>query len=221
MTVDAVQVRAERRNGMCLLRISGDLDLITADVLGERVDARVQEMPGPVLVDLSGLTFIDAHGARVLDAVMRTLPEGRPVSVGCCPWRTRRVFDLLGLSLNYSQADCAADLRAKMPAATDRVPAVLRDARAARMEASARLAQLVDTSIRLASTMERADLIREQGRQTLAASRAARVIRDTTLAAGRGLRRTRNGVRLRRAHHTQDVFARQRPAVGLGPAAPQ
>ena len=184
MTVDAVQVRAERRNGTCLLRISGELDLITVDALGERADAAVQEVPGPVFVDLSGLTFVDAHAARVLDSVMRTLPEGRPVLVGCCPRGIRRTFGLLGLSLNYSQTDCAADLRGKMPAATDRVPGVLRDARAARMEASARLAQLADTSIRLASTMERADLIREQGRQALAASRAARATRETSLAAG-------------------------------------
>ncbi len=169
MTEDAVRVRAERRNGACLLRISGELDLITADALGARADAAVQDVPGPVLVDLSGLTFIDARAARALDAVMRTLPEGRPVSVRCCPRGIRRAFDLLGLSLNYKQAD---------------VPGILHDAREARLEAGTRLARLTDTGIRLASTIERAGLIREQGRQALAASRAARVIRENDVSHG-------------------------------------
>lgn len=67
-TEAAAQIRVERRGGACLLRISGELDLITADSLGERADAAVEQVPGPVLVDLAGLTFIDARAARALDA---------------------------------------------------------------------------------------------------------------------------------------------------------
>jgi hypothetical protein len=44
----------------------------------------------------------------------------------------------------------------------------------AKLDASGTLAELADTRIRLASTIERAGLIREQGRQTLARSRAGR-----------------------------------------------
>jgi hypothetical protein len=44
----------------------------------------------------------------------------------------------------------------------------------AKLDASGTLAELADTRIRLAGTIERAGLIREQGRQTLARSRASR-----------------------------------------------
>ena len=44
----------------------------------------------------------------------------------------------------------------------------------AKLDASGTLAKLADTRIRLASTIERAGLIREQGRQALASSRAGR-----------------------------------------------
>lgn len=174
MADDGVRVRAERWNGACLLRISGELDMTTADELGELADAAVLAVPGPVLVDLSGLTFIDAHAARVLNAVILTLPEGQPASVRSCPRSIRRALDLLGLSLDCPPAGYAADPQPELPALADRVRQARLNAREARLAASGTLARLTDTCIRVASTIERAGLIQEQGRQAQAASRAAR-----------------------------------------------
>ena len=67
MAADSVQVRALRRNGVCVLQIAGDLDTMGADAFAERADEAVRSLPWPVLVDLSGLTFIDARGARFVE----------------------------------------------------------------------------------------------------------------------------------------------------------
>lgn len=184
MIADGAQVRAERRNGACVLWISGDLDAMTADTLGERADAAVQGVPGSVLVDVSGLTFIDAHGARVLNAVIQTLPGQRQAAIRSCPRAVRRVLDLLGLSPGSTPAEHEAVPEPGMTALSDRVRRARFQAQEARLDASGTLARLTDTCIRLAGTLERADLTREQGRQTLAASRAAREDAARSLQAG-------------------------------------
>ena len=54
-------------------RISGELDMAEVGSLVERANAALRAMPVWVLVDLSGLTFIDVHGARALITLSRTL----------------------------------------------------------------------------------------------------------------------------------------------------
>jgi hypothetical protein len=127
-----------------------------------------------VLVDLSGLTFIDARGARVLDAVIRTLPGGRAASVRACPRHVRRILDILGLPLDGRTDGSPPVRRPGRPALVEEVRRARLQASEAKLDASGTLAELADTRIRLASTIERAGLIREQGRQTLARSRASR-----------------------------------------------
>jgi anti-anti-sigma factor len=174
VTADSVQVWAVRRNGACVLQIAGELDAVAADAFAERADAAVRALPWPVLVDLSGLTFIDARGARVLDAVIRTLPGGRPASVRACPRHVRRTLDMLGLPLDGRPARNPPVRRPGTPALVDEVRRARLHAGEAKLDASGTLAELADTRIRLAGTIERAGLVREQGRQTLARSRASR-----------------------------------------------
>lgn len=173
MISDGVQVQAERLHGACVLRISGELDLATADTLGERADAAVAGMPQPVLVDVSGLTFIDACGARALNAVIQTLPDGRLAALRSCPYGIRRILDILAL---FPGSPPAGHREVPDPGAT----ALSGRVRRARLEgvevtltASAIIAEVIDTCVRLAVTVERTALIREQGRRARAASRAA------------------------------------------------
>jgi hypothetical protein len=168
-----VQVSAVPSSGSCLLRIDGELDVLTADALAVRAAVAILGIPGPVLVDLSGLTFIDAHGARALDALILSPPDGRPTFVRRCPFGIRRVLNVLRLPLDYPAAVTAPGPAAAM-ALTNRVRDARLHASESRMDASATLALLADTLIRLASTRERTDLIREQARQTVARARAVR-----------------------------------------------
>lgn len=51
------------------VRVAGDVDLTTADEL-QRV-VRAQMEAGPVLLDLSAVSFMDSSGLRVLDDLVR------------------------------------------------------------------------------------------------------------------------------------------------------
>jgi hypothetical protein len=105
---------------------------------------------------------------------MRTLPGGRPASVRACPRHVRRILDILGLPLDGRPAACPPALRSGTPALVDEVRRARLHAGEAKLDASGTLAELADTRIRLAGTIERAGLVREQGRETLARSRAGR-----------------------------------------------
>jgi len=175
VATDGVQVWAAPRNGACVLRVAGELDVATtADALLARAAASVQAVPGPVLIDLSGLTFIDAHGARALSALIQTPLDGRAAAVRHCPLRIRRLLNVFRVPLDCPSAE---DMPARPTATTalaDQVQRARLRARESRLDASGTLARLTDTLIRLASTIERTDLIREQARSTVADSRAVR-----------------------------------------------
>ena len=171
MATDGVQVWAAPRNGACVLRVAGELDVATtADALVARAATSVRAVPGPVLIDLSGLTFIDAHGARALDALVRTPLDGRVAAVRHCPLRIRRLLNLYRVPL-----DCPPDEdRRAWQTATTALADQIRRASESKLDGGGTLAGLADALIRLASTIERSDLIREQARWTVADSRAAR-----------------------------------------------
>jgi anti-anti-sigma factor len=70
-------------DGGVLVRVSGELDASTASLL-EEAFAAVERLPdrGPILVDLSTLSFIDAHGVRALLALhQQARRAGRSLSV--------------------------------------------------------------------------------------------------------------------------------------------
>src|SRR5215469_4340693 len=92
---DQLKVHVESRNGTCTLRIAGELDCLEADGLPVRVIAAIGPTSGPLVVDLSGLTFIDAAGARALTHLIRTLPADRLTAVSLCTPAVRRVLDIL------------------------------------------------------------------------------------------------------------------------------
>jgi anti-anti-sigma regulatory factor len=170
-----VQVWAAPRNGACVLRVAGELDVATtADALVNRAAASVRAVPGPVLIDLSGLTFIDAHGARALDTLIRSPLDGRAAAVRHCPLRIRRLLTVFRVPLDCPSAEDNPARQTTTTALADQVRRARLRARESRLDASGTMARLTDTLIRLASTIERTDLIREQARSTVANSRAVR-----------------------------------------------
>jgi anti-anti-sigma factor len=64
-------ISADEQDGTLVLRLSGELDLVTEPLLGEalaRADGR------RVRIDLSGLAFMDSTGLRALLSASREVP---------------------------------------------------------------------------------------------------------------------------------------------------
>ncbi len=90
------EVTVERSGETATLVISGEVDLASAPGLREQfqlLDAR------NVVVDLSGVTFIDSTGLGVLVAALkRTREAGGQMTLRAPSRSTRKVLDITGLS---------------------------------------------------------------------------------------------------------------------------
>jgi anti-anti-sigma factor len=74
-TEDALAVRVEEHEGEPLLCLQGDLDLLTAPLLQQRIDELLGAGHNRLLVDADSLGFCDSTGLRVLISARRRLAE--------------------------------------------------------------------------------------------------------------------------------------------------
>jgi anti-sigma B factor antagonist len=96
--------------GVCLIRLSGDLDLDTSEIASEAVRVNVAPPTRIVLLDLSGVTFCSSSGLRVLVAAgseatahgieLRLVGAGRPV---------RRPMQVTGLDAQFLSFSTVAE----------------------------------------------------------------------------------------------------------------
>lgn len=96
MKAPPLKVRVRRNGRLCVLRVSGELDIATAASFAAQAAEALRIPPGQFVLDLSGLEFVDVRGARALAAVTCAVPAGCPVLVRSANSRVRRVLDLLG-----------------------------------------------------------------------------------------------------------------------------
>src|ERR687887_2045691 len=87
MAIIEFEARSERLvNGTCLVWVAGELDLHTAPELERALLAAATEAPGPVMVDLSGCTFLDSTALAILVEANRRLEANGGVKiVGAAP----------------------------------------------------------------------------------------------------------------------------------------
>lgn len=105
MTLEAVPAPG----GVRLLRVHGELDVVAADALTRDV-ARLTGGTGPLVLDLSLVTFFDSAGVRFVDRLARECDRtGWPFRV-VAPngTRARRVLDVVGLSAGLATHDVDA-----------------------------------------------------------------------------------------------------------------
>ena len=95
-------VTITRKGLVCVLGISGELDIATTPALTRQAAAALRPPTERLIIDLSGLRFVDCCGARALAAATRAAPAGCPVLVRGASDRVRRILDL---------PDTAGDLR--------------------------------------------------------------------------------------------------------------
>ena len=62
---DLLHVTAEPLEDAIIIRATGEIDISTIEVIRSGLD-RAREQTGTVLLDLSGITFIDSSGLRLL-----------------------------------------------------------------------------------------------------------------------------------------------------------
>ena len=81
------------------LQVTGEADVSCADRLRSELDAALAEKPAKLVVDLSGLSYIDSTGIGTLVAAAHHATDASvPFSVENPQRNVARVFSLLGVS---------------------------------------------------------------------------------------------------------------------------
>ena len=106
MSGGQLSIRAERRDRICVIAVSGSLDLDGSSRLAERAKAervkaeRVKaERVARLVIDMSGVSSVDFSAARALGAVTSPVPGQCPVVVRSVRPAVRRQLELTGLNL--------------------------------------------------------------------------------------------------------------------------
>ncbi|AEW94740.1 MULTISPECIES: STAS domain-containing protein [Streptomycetaceae] len=69
----ALRVKAQQRDGWTVLRVAGDMDLVTSPAVRQQVHDAVADGRRSVVLDLSAVRFCDSSGVGVLIAARRLM----------------------------------------------------------------------------------------------------------------------------------------------------
>jgi len=88
-----------RGEGTLVLELAGELDLATAGLMREALERMQLEQPELVVIDLSGLSFIDSTGIRVIVSAYQRLQDAPRPRLEIRPGNRaiQRVFQITGL----------------------------------------------------------------------------------------------------------------------------
>ncbi len=100
-----------------VVAVRGELDMATAITLAGSLNEVLTDNDGPVIVDLSGLRFMDSTGMSVLlNAHRRLARQGRSLTLACPEGPVLRVFQLTNmvdtLRVRPSREDAEAEASA-------------------------------------------------------------------------------------------------------------
>lgn len=91
-------VSAQREGDVHTIRLAGELDIATAGRIEEELERAEASGARSIVLDLSGLTFMDSTGVRlVLSANARSRADSNRLSIVRGPASVQRVFELSGV----------------------------------------------------------------------------------------------------------------------------
>jgi anti-sigma B factor antagonist len=110
-TVTILDVESEEGNGLVRVALRGELDLSTVGKLEDEL-RRVEGRAPLVVLDLSGLSFLDSTGLRcVVGADERAREGGRRLVVVKGPDAVQRVFSITRLDERLEMVDHASSVQ--------------------------------------------------------------------------------------------------------------
>jgi anti-sigma B factor antagonist len=116
---DGELVRVEQRDGVVVVRVSGDVDLTNAAAVEAAVLEAAATSPGAVVVDLTAVPFLDSAGVRCLDHLLAERgPDRRLLVVADTYGRARFTLRLCGFPDDLLRDDLAAALSEVAPPRT-------------------------------------------------------------------------------------------------------
>lgn len=107
----AFEVAVSRRDGLVVLAVTGEVDLVTAPQLTESIDTVLTELsPAALIVDLTNVPFLASMGMSVLSEASRRIGDAAQLVVVADGPSTARPLTLMGLDekfVIYTDLDAA------------------------------------------------------------------------------------------------------------------
>lgn len=101
----------ELASGWACLAVSGEIDLATAPELETAIDAVFTSNSHPLVVDLTGSSFMDSTGLKTLVMTNRRFEEdGRPFAIAISGGPVSRLIDLSGVETSIRIVDSLDEL---------------------------------------------------------------------------------------------------------------
>jgi anti-anti-sigma factor len=168
-----VTVDVARDGPVCVLSAGGELDVLAAGDFLARAARAVNHTARTgagqaerLVLDLSGLSFLDCSGVRALAWLTQAVPDECPVVVRSLSQAARRVLDLVGLNLEHRPA-------APPPGTGDGITELVRRSQAVRSAAREVMGQVADLAEAVSATedMVAATMARMAGQRPHRAAR--------------------------------------------------
>lgn len=98
---DSITATVADHDGVVVLSIGGEIDLVTAPALEEAIGEVVAGNPTALLIDLSGVEFLGSVGLKILAATYEKLGDSAEFGVVARGPATRRPIHLTGLDKTF------------------------------------------------------------------------------------------------------------------------
>ena len=92
----------DRSNGATVVRLAGELDLYNAHAVREALIACTEESPDRLVVDLSGVNFIDSTALGVLIEARTRMANRKGFLLAAPGLETRRALEISGLDKHFA-----------------------------------------------------------------------------------------------------------------------
>ena len=105
-----LKVSTRQQGDKSILSATGEVDVFTAPTLDEAISAELAEQRSRLVVDLSGVSFLDSTGLGVLVKGLKGARDaGGSLDLVVTSDRIRRIFDITGLDASMHIFDTVAD----------------------------------------------------------------------------------------------------------------
>lgn len=98
---DSITATVADHDGVAVLSIGGEIDLVTAPSLEEAIGAVVADNPSALIIDLSGVDFLGSVGLKILAATFEKIGDHAEFGVVARGPATRRPIHLTGLDKTF------------------------------------------------------------------------------------------------------------------------
>ncbi|OSC40248.1 STAS domain-containing protein [Mycobacterium decipiens] len=98
---DSITATVADHDGVAVLSIGGEIDLVTAPALEEAIGSVIADNPTALVIDLSAVEFLGSVGLKILAATYEKIGESAEFGVVARSPATRRPIHLTGLDKTF------------------------------------------------------------------------------------------------------------------------